>query len=323
MSKAREEQQRNSRRLARQMLGVVAMALIVIGLFTVVGWVARAVRAVFDDSEDRLAYEQKLYGLVMFDTLPFENAAEVDPAVFQQAAIWSVLYQIQCRDGNFDGYERDEMTGSIILPELEVDTYLKNLLGPDYEVEPGPFETTDFIYNYSDERQGYLVPVTGMAGLYTPQVEGISHRGGKTYVTVGYVPTAFNSTEMLFSVPTEPTKYMEYVFERGKNRQWYLTALEESERQPDATPAPTAAADAAADLAGLPEGIQDPMAGQAAPGADLTTEPVPADGSEPVTEPVPVEGEGAAEAPEGEEADDGETAQAPEGEDAGTDQPQE
>ena len=106
MSKAKEEQLRNSRRLARQMLGAVALALIVIGLFTVAGWVMAAVRAAFDDSEEREDYEQKLYGLVMFDALPFADMAEVDPAVFKQAAVWSTLYQTQRRDGSLDAYER-------------------------------------------------------------------------------------------------------------------------------------------------------------------------------------------------------------------------
>lgn len=286
MSKAREEQQRNSRRLTRQLLGALALVLIIIGLFTVVGWIAAGVRAAFDDSEDRLAYEQKLYGLVMFDTLPFADASELDPAVFKQAAIWSVLYQTQRRDGNLDAYERDEMTGAIVLPALEVETYLKNLLGPDYEVEHGGFETAEFFYEYSDERQGYLVPATGMAGMYTPRVESIIGRNGLSYVTVGYIPTAYNGSEMLFSVPTEPTKYMDYVFTRGDNRQWYLTALEESDRQPEAGAAPaddTGTADLtglpdnfAGDAAPLPDGDADVSAAQT-PDDDLTAEPVPVD----------------------------------------------
>ncbi len=238
MSKAKEEQRRNSRRIARQILGAVAMVLIVIGMFTVIGWIVTGIRAAFDDSEDRLAYEQELYGLVMFDVLPFSDAAEVDPAVFKQAAIWSILCQIQRRDGNLDAFDRDELTGAIIVPQLEVETYLKNLLGPGYEVEHEAFETTDFIYEYSEERRGYLVPVTGMVGMYTPQVERISNRRGQSIVMVGYIPTAYSSSEMLFYVPTEPVKYMEYVFKRGENRQWYLTALLESDRQPTSTVAP-------------------------------------------------------------------------------------
>ena len=65
------------------------------------------------------------------------------------------------------------------------------------------------------------------------------------YVTVGYIPT-FSSTDFSFSAATEPTKYMDYVFSRGENRKWYLTAMQESEMKPaaTATPVPTEAAGA-------------------------------------------------------------------------------
>lgn len=316
MSKAREEQQRNSRRLTRQLLGAVALALIVIGMFTVAGWVVRAVRAAFDDSEDRLAYEQKLYGMVLFDVLPFEDVSEVDPAVFKQAAIWSVLYQTQRQDGNLDAYELDELTGAIILPSLEVETFLKNLLGPDYEVEHGAFQTADFIYEYSEESQGYLVPATGMAGMYSPKVESIAGRGGLSYVTVGYVPTAYNSTEMLFSVPTEPTKYMEYVFSRGDNRQWYLTALEESDRQPAVS-----AAQEDSGMAGLPNDMSGALPDGSMNVDDLLAEPLPADGAGTAAEPTPEDGDGGEIS--GEEGGDaaGDAADDAAGED--TEQPQE
>lgn len=248
MANSREEQLRNSRRLARQLLGAVALALVVIGLFTVLNWCVGAIRAALDDSDRRERFADRVYGLVMFDVLPFDDVSAVDSTVFRQAAIWGTVYQAQ-KDGTLDDYERDSETGSLILPQLEIDTYLTNLLGPDYPLEEGSFETEEFIYNYDADRQGYLVPVTGAVGRYTPEVEKIWTQSGKTYVTVGYIPTINNSSngELSLTAPTEPTKYMDFVFSRGENRQWYLSALQESEMQVEAqtasTPAPTASID--------------------------------------------------------------------------------
>lgn len=248
MANSREEQLRNSRRLARQLLGAVALALVVIGLFTVLNWCVGAIRAALDDSDRRERFADRVYGLVMFDVLPFDDVSAVDSTVFRQAAIWGTVYQAQ-KDGTMDDYERDSTTGSLILPQLEVDTYLTNLLGPDYPLEEDSFETEEFIYNYDADRQGYLVPVTGAVAQYTPEVEKIWTQGGKTYVTVGYIPTISNSSngELSLTAPTEPTKYMDFVFSRGENRQWYLTALQESEMQVEtqtsATPAPTSSID--------------------------------------------------------------------------------
>lgn len=244
MANSREEQLRNNRRLARQITGAIVLVLVIIGLFTVLNWMVAAVRAALDDSDRRAMYEDRVYGLVMFDVPPFSDVSQVDETVFRQAAIWGTVYTAQS-NGTLNDYERDEQTGSLILPQLEIDTYLTNLLGPDYQLTEGSFETEEFVYTYDEARQGYLVPVTGAVGLYTPEVERIWNEGGHTYVTVGYIPTLNNNTsgELSLTAPTEPTKYMDFVFTRGENRQWYLSALQESEMQPEtaatATPAPS------------------------------------------------------------------------------------
>ncbi|HJD21652.1 MAG TPA: Ice-structuring protein [Candidatus Gemmiger faecigallinarum] len=245
MASSREEQLRNNRRLARQFVGLVAIVLIIIGLFTVVSWCVSAIRAALDDTDRRQSYADRLYGLVMFDPLPFDDVSQVDQSVFKQAAIWGCVYQIQASGGSLDDYERDEETGSVMLPQLEVDTYLTNLLGPDYQVEEGSFETTEMNYIYDEERQAYLVPVTGAVGLYTPEVESIETHNGQLHVTVGYIPTLASTTSLTLTTPTEPTKYMDYIFSRGENRQWYLSALQESEMQPQATATPGASGAAA------------------------------------------------------------------------------
>ena len=245
MAISKEEQLRNNRRLSRQIVGAIALALALIGLFTVLGWVVSGVRSALDDSDRREEYADRLYGLVMFDAVPFNDVNLVDPTVFREAAIWGTIYQIQKNGGSLDEYERDEDTGSVILPKLEVDTYLTNLLGPDYPIIDGSFESTQFNYYYDEEKQGYYVPVTGAVGQYTPEVEKIRTQSGRTYVTVGYIPTLNNTGngELTLTAATEPTKYMDYVFERGANRKWYLCALHESETQPasaSTTPSPTA-----------------------------------------------------------------------------------
>lgn len=245
MAISKEEQLRNNRRLSRQIVGAIALALALIGLFTVLGWVVSGVRSALDDSDRRQGYADRLYGLVMFDAVPFNDVNLVDPTVFREAAIWGTIYQIQKNGGSLDEYERDEDTGSVILPKLEVDTYLTNLLGPDYPIIDGSFESTQFNYYYDEEKQGYYVPVTGAVGQYTPEVEKIRTQSGRTYVTVGYIPTLNNTGngELTLTAATEPTKYMDYVFERGTNRKWYLCALQESETQPasaSTTPSPTA-----------------------------------------------------------------------------------
>ena len=277
MANYREEHIRNNRRLARQVVGSVALLLALIGLFTVLGWNVGLVRSALDDSGLRKAYRDRLYGMVMLDPVAFDDVNSVDPGVFKQAAIWGTVYQVQNSGGSLDQYERDPDTGSAMIPALEVDTYLANLLGPEYKVPEGTFSTEEFVYQYDEEKQAYLVPVTSSVAQYTPTVEKISRRDGKRIVTVGYVPTATNNAtgELSLTAPTEPTKYMDYVFTRGENRQWYLTALRESEMQVEVTPTP-APTDA------LVEDLQNEELGTAdAPSAAEEPAPEPAEPEQP------------------------------------------
>lgn len=277
MANYREEHIRNNRRLARQVVGSVALLLALIGLFTVLGWIVGLVRSALDDSGLRKAYRGRLYGMVMLDPVAFDDVNSVDPGVFKQAAIWGTVYQVQNSGGSLDQYERDPDTGSAMIPALEVDTYIANLLGPEYKVPEGTFSTEEFVYQYDEEKQAYLVPVTSSVAQYTPTVEKISRRDGKRIVTVGYVPTATNNAtgELSLTAPTEPTKYMDYVFTRGENRQWYLTALRESEMQVEVTPTP-APTDA------LVEDLQNEELGTAdAPDAAEEPAPEPAEPEQP------------------------------------------
>ena len=277
MANYREEHIRNNRRLARQVVGSVALLLALIGLFTVLGWIVGLVRSALDDSGLRKAYRDRLYGMVMLDPVAFDDVNSVGPGVFKQAAIWGTVYQVQNSGGSLDQYERDPDTGSAMIPALEVDTYIANLLGPEYKVPEGTFSTEEFVYQYDEEKQAYLVPVTSSVAQYTPTVEKISRRDGKRIVTVGYVPTATNNAtgELSLTAPTEPTKYMDYVFTRGENRQWYLTALRESEMQVEVTPTP-APTDA------LVEELQNEELGTAdAPSAAEEPAPEPAEPEQP------------------------------------------
>ena len=177
-----------------------------IGLFTVLGWVIGLVRSALDDSSLRDEYHDRLYGMVMLDPVAFDDVSTVDEGVFKQAAIWGTVYQVQNSGGSLDQYERDPDTGSALIPALEIDTYISNLLGPDYQVTEGSFSTSEFVYQYDEEKQAYYVPVTSSVALYTPTVEMISQKDGERIVTVGYVPTATNNTTGELSLMAPPNR---------------------------------------------------------------------------------------------------------------------
>ena len=239
MAITREEHQRNQRRRARQLLGAVILLLAFIGVLGVLNVGVGALRSLFDDSQERAEYENRLEGLVMFDPLPFEGGIQnCNDTTLRSAAVWGTVYAILETPTGLTNYELDPFTEQVLLPAVEVDAYLAKLVGPDFKLTHHTLEMEDMTVEYDEARQSYLIPITGGVGNYDSTVVELFKRSGQLHVTVGYIPSYYAS-DLTTSVPTEPVKYMDYLFERS-NGNWYLVGLTESERKPEATPAPTA-----------------------------------------------------------------------------------
>lgn len=226
-----EEYNRMKRRRFRQLAGLLVCCLVIVGIGTVISSGLGVVAALFDDTKKKQEYANKLQCLVMLDPLPFESLDAADSKQLTEAAIWGTIYNALANQDNLDNYERDPDTDGIILPALEVDATMAKLVGPDYKITHESFESSEMMFQYLEDKQGYLIPVTGLVGQYTPQVEKFQRKDGKMYVTVGYIPT-FSSTDFSFSAATEPTKYMDYVFAKTDGN-WYLTSLQESRMKAD------------------------------------------------------------------------------------------
>ena len=93
----KEEHERNRRRRMRQMLGAGLFVLILIGAFNVFAFAVNGVASLFDDSDRKLEYEQRLQTLVMFDPLPFASLDQMDDStarLIKESAIWSAMYSV-------------------------------------------------------------------------------------------------------------------------------------------------------------------------------------------------------------------------------------
>ncbi len=275
MTISKEEQGRNHRRRRRQIWGVLICVFVLIGVWTVGKTVTDSVIALFDQSEEYALYQKRLEGLVMFDPLPFENVESMNDVTLRSAAVWGTVSDILDTENGLSVYVRDEETDMALLPAVEVDAYLARLLGPSFKLDHHTFEIEgDMTMEYDETRQAYLIPVTSMVGSYVPKVEDIFKRSGQLYVTVGYLSTDEES-ELNDNTEPAPVKYMDYIFSNtGGN--WYLTAMQASEKQPEVEPTaePTATPGQNTEL---DQAIIAGVTGEDQPSAQPTAEPVPGD----------------------------------------------
>ena len=235
-----EEHARLHRRRARQALGLLIAVLALVGVVTVVRAGVKGVATLFDDTQQKAEYEDRLEGLVLFDPLPFDGIENINDLTLREAAVWGCVYSIQETQGGFDNYNTDPDTEQLLLPSVDVDAYLAKLVGPSFKLTHRSFEMDDMTIEFDESSQCYKIPVTGTVGYYRAVVTKLFKRSGQLHVTVGYIPTSSTDDSIINQSSDTPTKYMDYLFER-QSGSWYLTGLTESETKPDSTASTEAA----------------------------------------------------------------------------------
>ena len=237
-----EEHARLHRRRGRQALGLLIAVLVVVGAVTVLRAGVHAVANLFDDTQQRQEYEDKLEGLVLFDSLPFDGIENIDDLTLREAAVWGCVYSIQETQGNFDNYNTDPDTEQLLLPSVDVDAYLAKLVGPSFKMTHKSFEMEDMTIEFDETTQCYKIPVTGTVGSYRATVTKLFKKDGLLHVTVGYIPTQSADDSILNTSSDTPTKYMDYLFSR-QSGSWYLTGLTDSATKPEASDATASASE--------------------------------------------------------------------------------
>ena len=235
-----EEHARLHRRRARQALGLLVAVLVLVGAVTVVRAGVRTVANLFDDTQQRQEYEDKLEGLVLFDPVPFDGIENIDDLTLREAAVWGCVYSIQETQGGFYNYNTDPDTEQLLLPSVDVDAYLAKLVGPSFKMTHKSFEMDDMTVEFDETTQCYKIPVTGSVGTYRATVTRLFKKDGLLHVTVGYIPTQSADDSILNAASDTPTKYMDYLFSR-QSGSWYLTGLTDSETKPESTASSVAA----------------------------------------------------------------------------------
>lgn len=226
----KEEQHRTARRRRRVAIGVVVAFLVVFGLVSLIMTLVQGTANLFDDTEERKAYEERVKTLVMLDALPFTSLETADETVLIQACIWDVLF-----NEDITKFQMDE-NGAYLVPVVDIDRYAAKLFGPDFKFVHHSFTLSDgyMEFKYNEDSQTYTMPITSMTNNYTPTVVKLQDDAGSKRVTVGYVAPVDVMTNLgsQGKVNEAPVKYYDYIF-APIGGEYYLTAIAESEMKPE------------------------------------------------------------------------------------------
>ena len=200
---------RKRRRRLRQLIGACFLMLALVGAFSIVYFAVSKLRTVKDDDDLKLEYARMIAPLVALDPVPFESVDKARPELLEQASIWSVIYNEDTAK-----YQRNE-NGQLLIPAVDVDRYFKKLFGSGTLPDHATFTDGDLTFEYDEEAESYVIPITGLSGSYVPRISEIESSGSTKTLTVEYVTYA-DQTGFSIALPGDDSGYqvikkMEYI----------------------------------------------------------------------------------------------------------------
>lgn len=202
---------RPKRRRYAAPIGGLFLLLALIGLAVVVAASFFLTGRVLDNSREKGKLEDIVRPLVMFDTVPFERASDIDKTQILYICMWHALLDTT---GQVYGIDDNQ---EMLVPASDLDAAAVKLFGPQVKLEHktiGEYENT---YFYDGEKQTYSVPISIQLYVYSPRVEQIEKNGALYNVRVGYIPPTGAYTVNLRGdrENPQPDKYMVYVMEKA------------------------------------------------------------------------------------------------------------
>ncbi|MBR6518713.1 MAG: hypothetical protein IKT63_03470 [Oscillospiraceae bacterium] len=222
---SRNDIKSNHRR--RVIIGAVMCVLMLIGMGTIIASGVGVVVKIFDNTAEKEAYNALLSTLVVADPLPFESPDQADMELLLSSSVWAAVM-----NEDMSKYETNDI-GQTYLPAVDVDRYFAKVFGTQFVLEHDDFSDQGADFEYDEDKQAYIVPVTSLPTGFTPKVEKIKTGKGEKIVTVGYISPATNWND---TSDGSVSKYVDYIFQK-QGKDYYLVAIrDESETKVEIAP---------------------------------------------------------------------------------------
>lgn len=199
---------RKRRRRIRQLRGAIFLLFAFIGMLAIASLVIGKLRTVTNDDEQKQEFAKIIAPLVAMDPVPFESVDKANPEMLKQTSIWAVIY-----NENTSKYLRNE-SDQLLIPAVDVDRYFRKLFGEGTLPEHSTFTVGDLTFEFDEETQSYVIPITSLSSPYYPRVTDIDSSGSTKTLTVEYL--SYSDQPGIVVVPggddgVQVVKKMEYI----------------------------------------------------------------------------------------------------------------
>ena len=172
-------------------IGAALIVLAIVGAISVISLGVRFVGRILDNTDQKEAFEWKIYPILMLDPATFDDPSKLDEVFLLKTAMWSTLLE------NRSIYTYDE-NGMLLVPASDLDVAAKKLYGDAVTLVHQTYvEEYEYYYIYDPDTNTYSVPISSQTAGYTPKVAKIMKNGDIYTLIVGYVEptTLWNVSE--------------------------------------------------------------------------------------------------------------------------------
>ena len=203
-------------------LGVIVFALTVIGIVSVVRFSVGTVKNLSSDGKLKEKYEKYLSTVVMNDPDMFDDITAADNEQLISIAIWTLLEG----DNAPDDYEY--VDAGMLVPAADVEKTFTELFSADVTPSHCTVDGGEALqFKYDATRKAYIVPITGISPIYTPDVIEINKKGTTVILTVAYLAgTDWVQADDGSMVPPTPSKYVKISLREDADGNSYISSIQ-------------------------------------------------------------------------------------------------
>ena len=228
MAETSKKKRSIKRRLAFP-VGLLVVALTIIGLITVIIGLVNGISTAIDKSKGYEEYEKMLTPVVLIDPDTFDDITNADMSQLIEMSIWSLLKN----DNSPDRFETNSM--GFAIPKAEVEKAFVELFGTEITPVHSTVEGYGIEFSYDNATQTYTVPLTGVTPIYTPDVIDIQKSNDTIILTVGCVAgDAWEQGENGEMIAPSPDKYLKVTLREVDGKR-FISAIQSTSAPEEAT----------------------------------------------------------------------------------------
>lgn len=219
------KEKKNSKVL-NYVVGTVVILLVLVGVISIISFCGGKIsqRAAQSQSEKLSAYESFIAPVIMNDPDTFDDVSKANQDQLIAISIWSILQD----NAEPDKYEYAD--DGMLLPEKEVEEKFKTLFGSEVKVVHTTVDGGGLEFKYSEKKNCYIIPITGITPIYTPKISTVKEKGDTLILTVGYLASEDWVQDAKGNmVAPEPAKFMKVTLRKDTNSSYYVSAIQTAE----------------------------------------------------------------------------------------------